>query len=211
MITEHRKLPDEMASHVDSNSRCAGKGFGKSPKAGMAKFGTALAAGACCLLFAAPLRAQINDSMLPTWAQQTWDPGIPGGIPLDNNSQRPASVWLPSGNPYNGYSVNPALAGSANAAAFTTAMQNAINSAITAATPSNRQIVYLAPGSYFVNPQTDPDGSGASVGLYVRGDNVTIRGSGSAQTSIVATAAFQSLTVGYGTLVLIGHRYATAI
>jgi len=70
--------------------------------------------------------------------------------------------------------------------------------------------VYLAPGSYFVNPQTDPDGSGGSVGLYVRGDDVTIRGSGSAQTSIVATSAFQSLSVGYGTLVLIGHRYASS-
>jgi hypothetical protein len=211
MITEHRKVLHEMAGHVDTSRRRAGESFGKSPKADWAMFGTALAAaGACCLLFAAPLRAQINDSMLPTWAQQTWDPGIPGGIPLDNNALRPASVWLPSGNPYNGYSVNPALAGSANAAAFTTAMQNAINSAIAAATPSNRQIVYLAPGSYFVNPQTDPDGSGGSVGLYVRGDDVTIRGSGSTQTSIVATAAFQNLTVGYGTLVLIGHRYAAS-
>jgi hypothetical protein len=171
----------------------------------------ALAAiGGCCLLAPTPLRAQINESMLPTWAQQTWDPGIPGGIPADTNATRPATVWLPSGNPYNGYSVNPALAGSANAAAFTTAMQNAINSAIAAATPTHREIVFLAPGSYFVNPQTDPDGSGAQVGLYVRGDDVTIRGSGSTQTSIVATSAFQSLSNGYGTLILIGHRYGSA-
>src|SRR5580692_11066508 len=106
MITKHRKLLGEVAGHVDSNPRCAGKCLGKSPKATRACFGTALA-GACCLLFAAPLPAQINESMLPTWAQQTWAPGIPGGIPLDNDSLRPASVWLPSGNPYSGYSVNP--------------------------------------------------------------------------------------------------------
>ena len=213
MIMKHRMLLQEMAGHVDSNSCRGCESFGGSPKPRRARLPQRRwlprAHAACCLRRPCGRRSTIR--MLPTRAQQTWDPGIPGGIPLDNNALRPASVWLLSGNPYSGYSVNPALAGClANAAAFTSAMQNAINSAIAAATPSNRQIVYLAPGSYFVNPQTDPDGSGGSVGLYVRGDDVTIRGSGSVQTSIVATAAFQSLTSGYGTLVLIGHRYASS-
>ncbi|HEY3585686.1 MAG TPA: hypothetical protein VGK85_00975, partial [Myxococcaceae bacterium] len=73
--------------------------------------------------------AAIDSSFLPTQFQTRWSPGIPGGVPTDNDPVRPASVWLPAGNPYGGYSVNPALTGQGNAAAFTGAMQAAIKSA----------------------------------------------------------------------------------
>ena len=68
--------------------------------------------------------APVDQSILPAIYQTTWDPGIPGGIPADNDPVRPATVWLPSGNPYSGYSVNPALTGTANASAFTSAFQD---------------------------------------------------------------------------------------
>ena len=45
----------------------------------------------------------IDQSILPAAFQTLWDPGIPGGIPADNDPVHPASVWLPSGNPYGGY------------------------------------------------------------------------------------------------------------
>jgi hypothetical protein len=61
----------------------------------------------------------VDQSILPAAFRTTWSPGIPGGIPADNDPVRPATVWLPSGNPYGGYSVNPALTGVGNAAAFT--------------------------------------------------------------------------------------------
>lgn len=198
----------ESTGYAKLTSRHLARSFPKFRKAERAVFGMVLAVvGGCCIPFSERLCAQIDESMLPGWARQTWAPGIPGGIPADNDATRPATVWVPSGNPYKGYSVNPALAGSSHATAFTSAMQSAINAAVAAATPTHREIVLLAPGSYFVNPQTDPDGSGAQVGLYVRGNDVTIRGSGSAHTSIIATAAFQDLTNGYGTCILIGHRY----
>src|SRR3954454_12619269 len=78
--------------------------------------------------------AAIDQSILPTMYQTAWDPGIPGGIPGDNDPVRPATVWLPAGNPYGGYSVNPALTGTTNAASFSSAFQAAINSAGAAAT-----------------------------------------------------------------------------
>src|SRR4051795_11692321 len=72
--------------------------------------------------------AAVDQSILPTMYQTAWDPGIPGGIPGDNDPVRPATVWLPAGNPYGGYSVNPALTGTTNAASFSSAFQAAINS-----------------------------------------------------------------------------------
>ncbi|HYR13690.1 MAG TPA: Ig domain-containing protein, partial [Mycobacterium sp.] len=141
----------------------------------------------------------IDQSILPAIYQTTWDPGIPGGIPGDNDPVRPATVWLPTGNPYGGYSVNPALAGTANAVAFTGALQAAINAAGAAATPTSRKIVLLKAGTYFVSPQTN---SGGQVGIYVKVDNVTLRGEGANTTRLAAAGQIND----YGTVVLFGHR-----
>jgi hypothetical protein len=145
--------------------------------------------------------AAIDSSFLPKQFQVRWVPGIPGGVPRDNDPVRPATVWVPAGNPYGGYSVNPALAGQGNAAAFTGAMQAAINSAGAQATPSSRRIVLLKAGTYYVNPQTLPS-KGGRVGLYVTVDNVTIRGEGADRTRLVANGTIPD----YGTVVLFGHR-----
>jgi len=145
--------------------------------------------------------AAIDSSFLPKQFQTRWSPGIPGGVPRDNDPVRPATVWLPAGNPYGGYSVNPALAGQGNAAAFTSAMQAAINAAGAAATPSSRKIVLLKAGTYYVNPQGLPN-KGGRVGLYVTVDNVTIRGEGADRTRLAANGTIPD----YGTVVLFGHR-----
>jgi hypothetical protein len=145
--------------------------------------------------------AAIDSSFLPKQFQARWSPGIPGGVPKDSDAARPATVWLPSGNPYGGYSVNPALAGQGNAAGFTSAMQAAINAAGAAATPSSRKIVFLKAGTYYVNPQNLPN-KGGRVGLYVTVDNVTIRGEGADRTRLVANGTIPE----YGTVVLFGHR-----
>ena len=145
--------------------------------------------------------AAIDSSFLPKQFQARWAPGIPGGVPKDNDPVRPATVWLPAGNPYGGYSVNPALAGQGNAAAFTSAMQAAIGSAGAAATPSSRKIVLLKAGAYYVNPQTLPN-KGGRVGIYVTVDNVTIRGEGADRTRLAANGTIPE----YGTVVLFGHR-----
>ncbi len=143
----------------------------------------------------------IDQSILPAIYQTSWNPGIPGGIPGDNDPVRPATVWLPAGNPYGGYSVNPALAGTSNAAAFTSAFQTAINAAGAAAAPTSRKIVKLKAGTYFVNPQTYP-GTSNQIGIYVKVDNVTIRGEGASATRIAATGQIND----YGTVILFGHR-----
>ncbi len=154
----------------------------------------------CLLMYAGSISAQsIDQSILPTIYQTPWDPGIPGGIPADNDPIRPATVWLPSGNPYGGYSVNPALTGTANAAAFSSAFQAAINAAGAAATPTSRKIVLLKAGTYFVNPQVN---SGGQVGIVVKVDNVTIRGEGAGTTRIAANGTIND----YGTVILFGHR-----
>ena len=164
----------------------------------------------CVGLSSPPLRAQIDESILPAMYRTTWNPGIPGGIPADNDRTRPATVWLPSGNPYGGYSVDPSLIGAPKAAAFTSVFQAAINSAGAAATPTHRQIVLLAPGKYFVNAQTYPH-PGSQVGIYVNVDNVTIRGAGATATSIIAnTNVATKPFAGFGTLILFGHRYGSS-
>ena len=145
----------------------------------------------------------IDQSALPDIYRTPWNPGIPGGIPADNDPVRPATVWLPAGNPYGGYSVNPALTGTANAAAFTSALQAAVNSAGAAATPTSRKIVLLKAGSYFVNQQSGPAGQ---VGIYVRVDNVTIRGEGADVTRLSANGTIHQL----GAVVLFGHRSGTS-
>ncbi len=146
----------------------------------------------------------IDQSILPSAFQTAWAPGIPGGIPADNDPVHPASVWLPSGDPYGGYSVDPSLTGQAKAAQFTSAFQAAINSAGTAASSSMRKIVKLKAGTYFVNPQQLPN-AGGQVGIYVRVDNVTIRGEGADTTRIVANGTIPE----YGAVILFGHRSGT--
>lgn len=141
----------------------------------------------------------IDQQILPERFRTTWDPGIPGGIPRDNDLVRPAEVWLPSGNPYGGYSVNPALAKPQNAAKFTAALQSAINAAGQVATPNSRRIVKLKAGSYYVAPQAGPLGK---VGIHVTVDNVTIRGEGANTTRLTAAGQIPEL----GTVVLFGHR-----
>jgi hypothetical protein len=160
-----------------------------------------LGTGVLCLVFAQLPSAQpsIDQSILPAEYRTPWDPGIPGGIPTDSDPVRPATVWLPSGNPYNGYSVNPALTGTGNAAAFSAAFQAAINAAGAAATPTSRRIVLLRAGTYYVNPQVN---SGGQVGIVVKVDNVTIRGEGASRTRIAASGTIND----YGTLILFGHR-----
>jgi len=148
------------------------------------------------------LPSPVDQSILPAMYQTAWDPGIPGGIPGDNDPARPATVWLPAGNPYNGYSVNPALTGTANAAAFTSAFQAGINSAGAAATPTSRKIVLLKAGTYFVNPQVYPGSASDQIGIYVKVDNVTIRGEGADTTRLAANGTINN----YGTVVLFGHR-----
>lgn len=145
----------------------------------------------------------VDQSILPAIYRTPWDPGIPGGIPPDNDPIRPASVWLPTGDPYGGYSVDPTLTGNTNAAAFSTAFQAAINAAGAAATPAHRQIVRLKAGTYFVNPQVD---AGRTVGIVVKVDNVTSRGEGAERTRIVANTDIPD----YGTLILFGHRRGTS-
>jgi hypothetical protein len=98
--------------------------------------------------------------------------------------------------------VNPALTGTANAAAFTSAFQAAINSAGAAATPSSRKIVLLKSGTYFVNPQVYPGSASDQIGIYVKVDNVTIRGEGADTTRLAANGTINN----YGTVVLFGHR-----
>jgi len=145
----------------------------------------------------------IDLSILPAELRTTWDPGIPGGVPRDDDPVRPATVWLPAGNPYAGYSVNPALTGYSNAAAFTAALQAAIDAAGAAATPTARKIVKVKAGTYYVAPQFK---RGGAVGIVIQVDNVTLRGDGAATTRLAANGTIHD----YGTVVLLGHRNAGA-
>jgi hypothetical protein len=141
----------------------------------------------------------IDLSILPAELRTTWDPGIPGGVPRDDDPVRPATVWLPAGNPYLGYSVNPALTGTSNAAAFTSALQAAIDAAGAAASPTNRRIVRVKAGTYYVAPQFK---RGGSVGIVIQVDNVTLRGDGADTTRLAANGTIHD----YGSVVLLGHR-----
>ncbi len=141
----------------------------------------------------------IDESILPETYRTPWNPGIPGGIPTDSDPARPDAVWLPNGNPYGGYSVNPTLTGTGNAAAFSQAFQAAINSAGAAATPTSRRVVLLKAGTYYVNAQPF---AGGEVGIHVDVDNVTIRGEGADRTRIAANGTIHT----YGTVILFGHR-----
>ena len=154
---------------------------------------------ACTCFTSAAIGQSIDQSILPDIYRTPWNPGIPGGIPTDTDPVRPATVWVPSGDPYGGYSVDPALTGTGNAVAFTAALQSAIASAGAAATPTSRKIVKIKAGTYYVAPQTN---SGGQVGIYVKVDNVTIRGDGPTTTRLAANGTINN----YGTVVLLGHR-----
>ena len=67
-----------------------------------------------------------------------------------------------------------------------------------------RKIVKLKAGTYFVNPQQLPN-AGGQVGIYVRVDNVTIRGEGADTTRLVANGTIPE----YGAVILFGHRSGT--
>ena len=208
---KHQRM-HQAVGHLEMRAGRGCEGSRNLRQARAARLGMLLAAvcSLCVGLSSPPLRAQIDESILPAMYRTTWNPGIPGGIPADNDRTRPATVWLPSGNPYGGYSVDPSLIGAPKAAAFTSVFQAAINSAGAAATPTHRQIVLLAPGKYFVNAQTYPH-PGSQVGIYVNVDNVTIRGAGATATSIIAnTNVATKPFAGFGTLILFGHRYGSS-
>ncbi|AKU91473.1 glycosyl hydrolase family 28-related protein [Vulgatibacter incomptus] len=114
------------------------------------------------------------EGLLPADRITLWEPGLMavGGIPSDHDARRPATIYLPAGNPYAGFSVNPALAdGTTDAAA---AIQAALNAAGNQARETSRRVVYLAAGTYFIS------GEGLNVPSFVtlrgrgaRGDTVT--------------------------------------
>ena len=137
------------------------------------------------LLAHAPLTSA---AIVPADRMTVWNPGIPGGIPGDGNAARPATVWLPSGNPYAGYSVNPALGNGSTDA--TSAINGAINSAGSAASANARKIVLLAPGTYRTNGIV-------SIGR----SNVTLRGSGPRVTIIDHRAASDWAAISIGNTV----------
>src|SRR5713101_8034549 len=78
-------------------------------------------------------------------------------------------------------------------------VQVTIASAGAAAPPTSRKIVLLKAGTYYVNQQSF---FGNGIGLYVKVDNVTIRGEGADTTRIAANGTINN----YGTVVLFGHR-----
>ena len=150
-----------------------------------------------------PWRGQNRSVDSPCHVPDAVGSGIPGGIPADDDPTRPASVWLPEGDPYHGYSVDPSLVGTGNAAAFTAAFQAAIDAAGAAATPTHRRIVRLGAGTSSSIRRPSPAGWRA---LLSQVDNVTIRGEGASRTRIVADTRIGDL----GTVILFGHRLGTS-
>jgi len=88
---------------------------------------------------------------LPPERDGFWLPGLMavGGIPKDDDPVRPAQVYLPNGDPYDGYSVDPAL-GDGNSDA-TSAIQSALNAAGSGATENSRRVVVLPPGDFAIS------------------------------------------------------------
>jgi hypothetical protein len=115
------------------------------------------------------LRPSSTDAtgLIPADRLTRWRPGLAavGGIPADNDSDRPAQVYLPAGNPYGGYSVDSSLGdGTTEASA---AIQAALNAAGAEATEGSRRVVQLPPGSFRIS------GAGLIIPSYV-----TLRGMG---------------------------------
>jgi hypothetical protein len=110
-------------------------------------------------------------AIAPATRLSTWSPGVQGGIPADSDVTRPATVWLPDGDPYGGYSIDPALGNDTTNAA--TAINAAIQSAGAVATENSRRIVLLPTGTFRVNS-----------GLTFDQSYVTVRGQGAAFTKI---------------------------
>ena len=136
----------------------------------------------------APPASVASSGLLPADRRTVWNPGIPGGIPSDSDATRPASVWLPSGNPYGGYSVNPALGN--NSTDATSAINGALSSAGAAASNASRKIVLLAAGTYRIS-------SSISLGR----SNVTLRGAGQQKTIINKSNASDAAAIWIGSTV----------
>ncbi|HWV38901.1 MAG TPA: Ig-like domain-containing protein [Vulgatibacter sp.] len=105
--------------------------------------------------------------LLPPDRQTRWNPGLNavGGIPLDSDPVRPATVYVPDGDPFSGFSVDPALANGTTDAS--NAIQAALNAAGAIARENARKIVFLAAGDYFIR------GNGLVIPSFV-----TLRGQG---------------------------------
>ncbi|WP_050725779.1 glycosyl hydrolase family 28-related protein [Vulgatibacter incomptus] len=131
-------------------------------------------------------------AVLPADRSTLWKPGLTavGGIPADGDARRPASIYLPSGNPYGGFSVDPALGnGSTDAAS---AIQAALNAAGNQASEASRRIVYLKAGTYNIRSQS------LNVPSYV-----TLRGQGTRGTSatrLLKAAGSQTSVINLGHL-----------
>jgi len=96
--------------------------------------------------------------------------GRPGRHPRRRGRTRPATVWLPSGNPYAGYSVNPALGNGSTDA--TSAINSAISSAAAWRPPAPARSSCWPRHLPHERPHLD------------RPSNVTLRGSGQRATII---------------------------
>lgn len=106
------------------------------------------------------------DGILPPDRMTEWNPGLNslGGIPSDDDSIRPAKVYLPEGDPWGGYSIDPALAGGE----ASEAIQAAVDAAAKEASETSRRIVLLPPGTFRLDSR-----SGVRMRSYV-----TLRGQG---------------------------------
>ncbi|AKU89852.1 hypothetical protein [Vulgatibacter incomptus] len=112
--------------------------------------------------------------LLPPDRQTLWLPGLNavGGIPSDTDSARPATIYLPKGDPFRGYSVDPVLANGKSDASR--AIQAALDAAGEQASEKGRKVVFLHAGEYSIR------GEGLIVPSFVtlrgqgpRGDNAT--------------------------------------
>ena len=80
-----------------------------------------------------------GQSVVPAARSTIWNPGIQGGIPTDSDALSPATVWLPPGDTYSGYSV-PANATHAQ-------ITSALSSAAAVASYGARKIVLMQAGT----------------------------------------------------------------
>ncbi len=104
--------------------------------------------------------------LIPADRVTEWLPGLNavGGVPRDDDRVRPSTVYLPSGDPFAGYSVDPSVAGSGGA---TRAIQDALDAAGAKASETGRKIVLLPSGEFRIT------GEGLEIPSFV-----TLRGQG---------------------------------
>lgn len=130
--------------------------------------------------------------LLPPERQTRWLPGLNavGGIPTDTDPDRPAIVYLPAGNPYGGYSVDPALGTQTGNAR--SAIQAALDAAGAQASERSRRVVLVKAGEYVIR------GEGLNVPSFV-----TLRGEGPrgpAATRLVKPSGTQMSVINMGHL-----------